>query len=125
MTALKIATDNTGEGVTVLTLEGELDAHSGPALRESIIESFAEGTSRLIVDMSAVPFIDSVGVGILVGAMKRAREIEGNLSVVCDRSNILRIFVFSVTRQLLNVVPSLDEAQRMLAIPSGCEGDEA
>jgi anti-sigma B factor antagonist len=97
-------------------LEGELDDYTGPQVREDLSRATQEGRQYLFVDLSGVHFLDSVGVGILVGAAKRAAEVEGDLSVVAPRANVLRVFEVSGTRDLLNVVESMEEAQERLGV---------
>lgn len=105
-------------------LEGELDAFTGPELREQLGQALAAGICRLLVDVSGVEYMDSVGLGILVGMAKRAVEAGGGLAVVGPKDNVRRVFDVSGTRELLNVVDSLQEAQSRLrpATQTGEEG---
>ena len=98
-----------------LGLAGELDAYTGPQFREDLAQAIEEGARWLVVDLSALQHIDSVGIGILIGAAKRAGEKHGQLAVVCPRPNLARVFDISGTKELLNVVGSLEEARERLA----------
>ena len=106
-----------GSEGALFRLEGELDAYTGPQLREDLGRATEEGAKWLFVDLAAVQYIDSVGLGILVGAAKRAMEVQGNLAVLGPPPNVLRVFEVSGTRELLNVVVSLEEAQERLGCP--------
>jgi anti-sigma B factor antagonist len=77
------------EGTTLVVLRGDLDVATAPDLRESLIEVIDEG-ARIVVDMQAVEFLDSAGLGILVGGLKRARARGGDLELVCSNSEVLR-----------------------------------
>ncbi|MCE5237243.1 STAS domain-containing protein [bacterium] len=111
---------------TLFAPAGELDAYTGPQLREELAEAVADGARWLVLDMSRVEYIDSVGLGIIVGAAKRTVEQGGNLAVVAARPNVLRVFEISGTRELLNVVETLDEARERLSWPvGGCGCDDA
>jgi len=99
---------------------GELDAYTGPQLREGLAQAVDEGARWLVLDMAQVEYIDSVGLGIIVGAAKRARERQGNLAVIAARPNVLRVFEISGTRELLNVVATLEEARGRLCWPEDC-----
>lgn len=70
-----------GDGVTVVTVEGEVDLYTAPRLRERLDEFIAEGRKSLVVDLSGMDFIDSTGLGVLVGALKRIRQAGGDLTL--------------------------------------------
>jgi anti-sigma B factor antagonist len=67
---------------TVLTVRGELDLYTAPALRDRVLAAAAEGQRRLVIDLSGVPFMDSSGLGVIVACLKRLRESGGELAVV-------------------------------------------
>ena len=96
---------------------GELDAYTGPELREELAGAIEAGARFVVLDMAKVEYMDSVGLGIIVGAAKRAEEREGNLAVIAPRPNVLRVFEISGTRELLNVVATLAEARERLGWP--------
>ena len=67
---------------TVLTVRGELDLYTAPALRDRVLAAAAEGQHRLVIDLSGVPFMDSSGLGVIVACLKRLRESGGDLALV-------------------------------------------
>ncbi|HKG65297.1 MAG TPA: STAS domain-containing protein [Solirubrobacteraceae bacterium] len=73
----------------VLVLRGDLDAATASQLRECLVEVIDEGT-RIVIDMEALDFLDSAGLGILVGGLKRARTYGGELELVCSSSAVLK-----------------------------------
>jgi anti-sigma B factor antagonist len=74
---------------TVLVPRGEIDLDTAPALREALVAAIGDG-ARIIVDLEAVSFIDSVGLGMLVSGLKRARSQGGDLELVCTSQAILK-----------------------------------
>ncbi|NJP89006.1 STAS domain-containing protein [Nonomuraea sp. FMUSA5-5] len=76
----------------VLKVAGEVDVFTAPKLREQIIDLAAKGTVHVIADLSAVQFLDSTGLGVLVGGLKRLRTQDGTLSLVMTTDRISRIF---------------------------------
>jgi anti-sigma B factor antagonist len=74
--AAAFRTERTPDGTTVVHVDGELDAQSGSHLRTLLSHAFEEGTGPVTVDLSAVTFVDSVGLSVLVAAHTRA-EAEG------------------------------------------------
>lgn len=76
---------------TVLQVAGELDLHTSPALRESVSEILEAGTNRLAIDLAHVGFMDSSSLGILVMALKRIRENDGDLALVGVNGSPLKV----------------------------------
>jgi anti-sigma B factor antagonist len=66
-------------GVATVSVRGEVDVYTAPQLRERLYGVVAEGSSRVVLDLSAMTFIDSTGLGVVVGALKRLRESGGDL----------------------------------------------
>jgi anti-sigma B factor antagonist len=85
-------TTREAEGRTVVSVAGEIDVYTAPRLREEITELVAAGSYDLVIDMSAVEFLDSTGLGVLVGGLKKVRAHEGSLQLVCNQERLLKIF---------------------------------
>ncbi|MEI6776627.1 MAG: STAS domain-containing protein [Chloroflexales bacterium] len=68
--------------VAVVTTDERIDVSSAPNLRERLNALVAEGASRFVIDLSAVPFIDSAGMGMLVSLLKHARVASGEVVLV-------------------------------------------
>ena len=76
----------------VVRVAGEVDVCTAPALREQIRDLAAKGTTHVIADLSRAEFIDSTGLGVLIGGLKRLREDDGSLALVISTARILRVF---------------------------------
>ncbi len=103
--------------VLVLVVSGELDYDSCPLLRTSIFSHIGAGKRRLVVDLSAVSFIDSMAIGVLVGTVARLRSSGGGaLVVVCETQNkrVVRIFDVAGVASVISVYSSREEALRAL-----------
>src|SRR5213596_3659479 len=77
---------------TVVEVGGEIDVYTAPKLREQLVELVNDGSFHLVVDMEGVDFLDSTGLGVLVGGLKRVRAHEGSLRLVCNQDRLLKIF---------------------------------
>lgn len=97
-----------GKGVVVLALYGDADLHVASELRDRLSAAIEDGTSFLVVDLSGVIFIDSMGLGALLGGMKRLQSSGGQFRLVVPRGDIRRIleltlldrvFVLDLTRE--------------------------
>jgi anti-sigma B factor antagonist len=74
-----IAGIDRSDGSTVVSLAGELDLYNANAVRDALLECCAESPARLIVDLSAVKFIDSTALGVLIEARTRMPNRKGFL----------------------------------------------
>jgi anti-sigma B factor antagonist len=78
-----------GDGYVVCRPVGELDAYTVGQFRESLAE--LASSPRLLIDLSGVPFMDSAGLGALIGGIRRAREAGGDVAVACSRPTLTRL----------------------------------
>lgn len=95
---------------TVITVSGEIDVYTAPKLREKLINLVEEGSYQLIADMEGVEFLDSTGLGVLVGGLKRVRAHDGWIDLVCTQSRILRIFKITGLNKVFSIYSSVAEA---------------
>ncbi len=100
--------------VATLVVSGELDAYTSPQVRDQLAEVLEEDARWVLVDLTQTEFIDSFFLGILMGAGKRAGEKDGDITVVCDRDHLLMTFHHSGTTELLNVVPTREQAEELI-----------
>lgn len=77
--------------VSVVTLEGEVDIYSSPAFKEALLGCIDHGVERVVIDFSAVTFVDSTALGVLVSGAKRINPRGGGIDIVCTNENIVRI----------------------------------
>jgi anti-sigma B factor antagonist len=88
---LTLTTRDAG-GKTIVAVGGEIDVYTAPKLRDKITELVAAGTYDIVVDMEEVEFLDSTGLGVLVGGLKKVRANDGSLELVCNQDRLLKIF---------------------------------
>ena len=94
----------------VLQVTGEVDVYTAPMLREQIRELAAKGTVHLIADLDRVDFLDSTGLGALVGGLRRLRQAGGSLALAISTPRILRIFQITGLTKALAVQTSVADA---------------
>src|SRR6202142_3139881 len=92
------------------TVGGEIEVYPAPKLREKLINLVESGSYHLIIDMEAVEFLDSTGLGVLVGGLKRVRAHEGWIDLVCTQGRILRIFRITGLSRVFNIYDSVVDA---------------
>ena len=106
---LDVETGSVGDAA-LLTLRGEIDVYTAPRLRQAIIDLVEGGASRIVVDMEKVDFLDSTGLGVLVGGLKRVRLQEGSLAIVTSQDKILKIFDITGLNKVFPIHSSVEEA---------------
>ncbi|WP_432824961.1 STAS domain-containing protein [Dactylosporangium sp. CA-092794] len=103
-------TIDTVGGHGLVRAEGELDVANAPQLREAVTAAL-DGHRTLIVDLSAVTFLDSVTLGVLIGAYNRTRETGGRLAVVCPDERVRRLFRITALDKVFALYDTVDAAQ--------------
>ncbi len=76
----------------VLQMAGEMDVYTSPKLRKQVADLAEGGVIHVIADLRGIDFLDSTGLGALVGGQKRLRIREGSLMIVTDGGRILKLF---------------------------------
>lgn len=82
---------NDGQSVTI-AVKGEIDIYSAPDFKESLTQSIIDVQHDIILDCSDLSYIDSMGLGILVGALKRVREKDHNIIIRNPRTTVRKLF---------------------------------
>jgi anti-sigma B factor antagonist len=95
-------------GWKVITATGQLDVATAPAFRQTLLEAQYGGGTQVALDFSGLEFLDSFGLGVVVGGVKRARTHEGELAIVCPPGRIRHVFELTGVDQLVRLVDHLD-----------------
>ena len=98
------------DGWAVARLSGDLDLTTSPRLREQIVQAITNGRSQIVLDLEAVDFVDSTGLGVLVGLLKRARTQGGDLRLVSTRTSFRKILELTALERALPLAASVDDA---------------
>lgn len=100
----------TGGDVPIVAVSGEVDVYSAPALKDNITEILQSGVTTLIVDLTAVAFLDSTGLGALVEARAATSDAGGSLPLVCSQERILKLFTITGLDGVFTIYPSIGDA---------------
>src|SRR5215208_6833914 len=98
------------DGHTIIEVGGEIDVYTAPKLRDKITELVAAGVYDIVVDMGAVEFLDSTGLGVLVGGLKKVRAHDGSLQLVCSQERLLKIFRITGLAKVFVIHEPADQA---------------
>ncbi len=97
-------------GMPVLRARGEIDVASAPEFHASLYDLIGQHADTIVVDLSGVSFIDSTGLGVLVGAETQAREEGKALRLVVTQPQILRLLELTGLDEVFTVLSSARDA---------------
>jgi len=100
-------------GVVIAEVAGDMDLSTVPGLRERLLEA-AGGGEPLIVDLNRVSFIDSAGLGVLVGLARRADERGGSLHAVCSSPQARKLLWLTGVDRRIPLTATVDGALQLL-----------
>lgn len=97
-------------GATVIRPSGRLDLLSAPDLKQQLVDAVAAGQRYLVVDLAEVPFIDSSGLGALVGGLKAARLAGGDLRIARASAQARVVLELTTLNRVLRPYDEVDDA---------------
>lgn len=100
------------DGVLAIAPQGRLDSNSAPELEELLLGRIESGNTKMIVDFSAIHYVSSAGLRVLLMAAKRTRAANGSFAIHSMSDTIREIFDISGFLSIFSVYSSLDEALR-------------
>ena len=95
---------------TVVEVAGEIDVSSADALRDELSSALERERTDLVIDLRAVQFMDSTGLGVLVGTLKKVRTQGGTLQLVIDNERLLKVLRLTALLQVFTVHETLEAA---------------
>lgn len=94
----------------VLRPSGDLDVYTVGSLRDALARTVEEQSLQIVVDLDGVPFMDSSGLGALMGGVRRLREAGGDLAIACTREQHLKLFTITGFGEGVSIAPTSEEA---------------
>jgi anti-sigma B factor antagonist len=98
---------------TVLEVGGEIDVYTAEKLRGRLRDIINSGEKHVVVDLSKVEFLDSTGLGVLVGANRRLQARDGSsLDLVCPHERLLKVFRITGLDSVFQIHASVEDATK-------------
>jgi anti-sigma B factor antagonist len=107
------------EGTHVVAVTGEIDLFTAPEFKQRVSVPIDAGRTRVIVDLTDTTFIDSSSLGVLIGAHRRLRRLDGSLVIVCSNDAIVKTFRITGLDGVFTIVDRLEEALDGDAVGAG------
>ncbi len=107
---IKVSTE-TMDDIVVVYVEGEVDVYTSTYFKRELINALENsGLNKLIISLNDVKYIDSTGLGILIGMLKRVKERNGKMTVVCSNPQIKKVFSITGLIKILGMHDNLQSA---------------
>ncbi|MCG6552345.1 MAG: STAS domain-containing protein [Candidatus Magnetominusculus sp. LBB02] len=97
-------------GYTVVSVAGEIDMYSSPALRDTLLSLVKKKAAVVIVNLKDIKYIDSSGIATFVEALKKMMAYKGRLKIVNVPERVMEIFKFSKLDQVFDIYGSIEDA---------------
>jgi anti-sigma B factor antagonist len=108
-----------GSGRHVIAVRGEVDLFTAPELKRRLVEVADSGSTRMVIDLSETTLVDSTALGVLIGAAKRLRALDGELAIVNRDEIIASTFEITGLDQIFTIRATRDEAVAALDESAG------
>jgi anti-sigma B factor antagonist len=96
--------------LTVVSVKGEVDLYTAPSLKERVADLVSSGRHRLAVDLAGVEFMDSTGLGVLIGGLKRCKEAGGSLALVAPREPVVKVLAITGLDKVFPIHEDVEQA---------------
>ncbi len=111
---IKLSVREVSGDAYVVDLNGEIDVYTSPKVKDAISELIDQGHYNLVINLEKVRYIDSTGLGVLIGGLKRVREHGGTVSLVCTNPQIKKIFDITGLVKIFGIFDDEDAATKAL-----------
>jgi len=98
----------------IVDLNGEIDVYTSPKVKDAVGDLIDKGHYNLIINLEKVRYIDSTGLGVLIGGLKRVREHGGTVNLVCTNPQIKKIFDITGLVKIFGIFDDEDAAMKAL-----------
>ena len=106
----------------IVTVSGVLDVYTAPTLRDALDRLIAGGYPHLVIDLTGIEFVDSTGLGVLVGRLKHAKVQEGSIELVLTNERVLKVFTLTGLQSLFTIHATVAEAEAAYGAAQGGSG---
>lgn len=113
---MKVAKEYRGN-ILIVAAAGELDHHTAAVLKGCIQEELSKGMVRhIVLDFSGLSFMDSSGLGVLLGRYKELAKWQGNMLVFGLQPLVEKLFLMTGLNKLIPVHANLDACLKVLGV---------
>lgn len=107
--SLHISTERTGDTL-IVRLEGELDHHTAELVRDRVESELDRGAEHLVMSLEGLSFMDSSGIGVILGRYKRVTNAGGRMALCAVNDQLMKLFELSGMLKILRIYPNVSVA---------------
>jgi anti-sigma B factor antagonist len=121
---MDFAIDHHLEGeIAIVEVSGWVEISTAPRLRDAAIKLIDEGHLHLVLDLSATAFIDSTGLGVIVGLLHRLRSRDGSLAIAGAKDRVHQAFQVSKLTQVLTLTDTVEDGIAAINVGTASTSD--
>lgn len=110
-----LSEEQLANGAYVVAVSGEVDIFTAPDLKRTMAQAIEGGARLLVVDLTHTRFLDSTALGVLIGAVKRLRPLDGRLAIVNTEPSTAKTFQITGLDRIFTIVATRDEALKAVS----------
>src|SRR5438552_17417243 len=112
---IKVNVKELSNNVSLAEIQGEIDVYTSPKVKEALTELIEKGKYNLVIGLEEVRYIDSTGLGVLIGTLKKVREHNGTIAIICNNPQIKKIFNITGLVKIFGIYKNEEEALKNIA----------
>jgi len=101
----ELSEEDSASGTHVINVSGEIHMQTAPRFAQRLSEAIDKGNTSIVLDLSAVEFIDSTGLSVLLTGLRRVTAVHGRLALVCANPTVLRLFEITSLDETFDIFP--------------------
>lgn len=105
-----VTSEVTEDGFVVISINIENEIISTELLRQEFINHLESGHRNIIIDTTNITFLNAGTLGVIIGGLKKCKEIDGHIAIVCSNSRMKRTFDITGLKDIFEICDSIDEA---------------
>jgi anti-sigma B factor antagonist len=102
--------ERAASGATIIAVSGEVDIFTAPELKAALTTAIDGGARDIVIDLSHTRFMDSTALGVLIGAVKKLRPIDGRMAIVNTEASTAKTFAITGLDRIFKIVETRDDA---------------
>lgn len=110
------------DSITILKLDGFLDAHTAPQFEEAIQKEVAGGRNQLVVECEKLSYISSAGLGVFMSFIEEIREAGGDIRICAVPPKVLQVFEILGFQSIFDIVETVPQAIARFSGPPAQQG---
>ena len=113
---INLETRKLANSAYLIEVKGEIDVYTSPRVKETINDLIEKGNYFLVINLEGVRYIDSTGLGVLIGALKKVKENDGAVSLISTNPQIKKIFTITGLVKIFGIYKNEEEALANMAV---------